>query len=391
MKCNSMQNLVLITIDCLRSGHVGCLGYEKITPNIDKLAWGGLSFSQAVSTAPCTPLSFLSIFTSDFPSNHKRIEVETHPKIFKINEDCKTLAEALKEKGYRTKGIHSNPLLRIEKKYGYARGFDSYEDLETLKDLPYQPAEKTTDVALSWIKKHLNLPFFIWIHYMDPHPPNIHYEGIYPLEELGCKEEIFFDFDQKVELHKKTKQSANYEDPNITEKERRQMLELYDAEIRYTDIEVGRLLKTLEEWEVLSNTLTVVTADHGYMFGEHGRYYMGDMLYDELIRVPLIFHGLGLIGKADEQVSLLDLAPTILTLLGLPIPASFKGRNMLSAKRKKYIFGEALRTRAGVNYQLCCLRTEDSKYVIKRGEEDIIDVEFYDLKSDPQEKRNLLG
>ena len=81
-----MQNLVLITIDCLRSDHVGYLGYKKITPNIDELAGKGLSFSQAVSTAPCTPLSFLSIFTSTPVSHHRRVEDETHPKIFEINK-----------------------------------------------------------------------------------------------------------------------------------------------------------------------------------------------------------------------------------------------------------------------------------------------------------------
>lgn len=386
-----MQNLVLITIDCLRSDHVGFFGYKKITPNIDELARKGLSFSQAVSTAPCTPLSFLSIFTSTFTSHNRRVKDETHPKIFEINKNCKTLAEALKGNGYRTKGIHSNPLLRIEKKHGYARGFGSYEDLETFKDLPYQPAERTTDVALSWINKHLDFPFFIWIHYMDPHPPNIHYEEYYPLEKLGCKQKIFFDFDQKVKLHKKTKQSANYEEPNITKKERQQLLTLYDAEIKYNDLEVGRLIKALEEWNLLDNTLIALTADHGYMFGEHGRYYMGDMLYDELVRVPLIFNGLGLKGRADEQVSLLNLAPTILTLLGLPVPTSFRGKSLVPlTQNRKPVFGEALRMRAGVNYELFSWRTENWKVITKCGDSGT-SIEFYNLKSDPQEKKNLMS
>ena len=217
------MNVILVTIDCWRHDYFN----RGVTPNIYDFAKNGLVLTQAISTAPCTPLSFLGIFNGSYPSECERVTDEIHPKIFKMSKP-QTLAEYYRGLGYETQGFHSNTLLHIERNYGYSRGFRQYVNLES-EDLPYASAEDTTDIALQWLMKQEE-NYFLWVHYMDAHPP---FKG-----EFG-------EFVRK---------SANYEYPKISESELDRMLELYSEELRTVDSEVKSLFDYADLMVITSET-----------------------------------------------------------------------------------------------------------------------------------------
>lgn len=416
-----MKSIIIITIDALRADHLSCLGYPKKTsPVMDKLGENGVIFSQATSAGPSSGVSFMSLFTSTYPlmyDGYKRLSNRRTP-----------LAEVLKENGYLTAGFHSN--VYLSRFFGYDRGFDLlYFDLDSkkknksnyikykLKDLlkgtsvftpllrfyllfrlffkkrapPYEEAELTTKRAVSWLGENSDKNFFLWLHYMDVHhpyiPPDKYHRKVYN-KGIGKIERF------KLENKFYTKPSE------LSEKDINKLIELYDGEIRYVDTSIGIILKELKKLNRIDDTFIIVTADHGEEFKERGGVSHKANLHEEIIHVPLIIVGPGLPKKRiDEAVSLIDVSPTILDLVGIEKSNKFMGNSLLSLinggkKSTEGIIAECLHHKEGLisdmndpkGKLLISYKTKEWKCIF---DEETTQIELYNLKNDPKEKENL--
>lgn len=397
------KNAILITVDCLRADHLGCMGYPKMTTtHLDNLAAQGVVFSSAFAVGPVTPVSFLSIFTSTYPLMHEGYTL--------ISDERTALAEVLTEHGYHTAAFHSNPYL--SRFYHYDRGFQTFYDSIEFgtrkqsttvklikknkrifnvlkkaytalkgKEQPHATADEINKKVLSWVR-NCSDEFFLWIHYMDVHAPYVPPPQY--MEEPVSKNEIEYLFEKLV-----------FHQDELSERDLEKIISLYDAEIRYVDHAIKSLLDGIGE-EILKNTLVVISSDHGDEFGEHGGFLHGPKLYDELLHVPLILCGPGL-KKAvvTEPVSLLDLAPTILDFLNIENPQNFQGKSLLPLINKKMkesgIISEVSHKKGEkVNFdpekRQISYRTSKWKYIYRKNGV----CELYNLESDPLETKNVL-
>jgi arylsulfatase A-like enzyme/Tfp pilus assembly protein PilF len=347
--------VILITVDTLRADRLGCYGYAgAASPNIDALAAEGVRFRTCVAQAPLTLPSHCSILTGLQPTVHGvRDNVG-----YRLDASHETLAEILKGAGYRTAAFVGSYVLNA--KFGLSQGFDRYGDVP-IRDSPggiinlnqlERRAAEVIDLGIAWLAAHRGPPFFLWIHLFDPHDP---YAPPPP-------------FDSRF-------------------KERP-----YDGEIAYVDREVGRLLAFLKESGLASRTLVVLVGDHGESFGEHQEYTHGYFIYDTTLLVPLIVRPPG--GRPARsvvtgQVSTVDIAPTILELLGMPRAAELQGRSLAGI-----MLGRAPDTSqeaySETHYPaqfgwspLRSVRRPDAKFI------DAPRAELYDLAGDPGELRNL--
>lgn len=310
-------NVVVIGLDTLRPDHLGCYGYGRDTsPRIDRLAREGVLFENAVSQAPWTHPSFATVFTSLYPTQHGATTVGT-----RMSTSFPTLAGILKDRGYATGAIVNAPSLSPE--FGVSRGFDDYDFLRPWHE---RDATQVTRLALEWIDRHTDTPFFIFVHYFDPHLP---YAPAAPYDTL-------FDPAYAGPLGSSFNigRSGGDREDRITEIEswsaadREHIVALYNGEIGFADKAVGSLVDGIGERNLRDKTLIIFLSDHGEEFFDHGGLDHGHSLYGELIKVPLV---LSLPGRlpADHRVSgpvrLLDVTPTVLEMLDLPRPAHFEG------------------------------------------------------------------
>lgn len=402
-----MQDVVLVTIDSLRADHLGSYGYDRdTTPRIDELAAEGVRFNNAFAHACFTRASFPAILTSTHGSMYGGCR-QIVPKQTLISEE-------FFEAGYRTAGFHSNPYLREE--FGYSRGFETFFDGETdpsisvkarqfVKDRfdsngivyrgldrlysaserhaganvgsPYVDATELTDKAIDWIRMPVDKSRFLWVHYMDahhPYAPPERYQRFVRDEPISKR--------RAVQLRRKMLESPEA----VTEAERTDILDLYDAEVRYTDAEIGRLVDTVrQEWG--EDTVIAVTSDHGDEFGDHGGYSHHSKYYDELLHVPLVYVDGTRTGEVDELVGLLDLAPTLLDAAEISVPDRYSGWSLLQLleadqwPRESITAGSCTLDPSAPSF---CYRTTDWKYIHRDGNE-----ELYDLVDDPSETTDV--
>ena len=312
---SSPKNIILLSVDALRADHCSCYGYEReTTPNLDRFAADNVRFSNAYSASSHTREAIPALLTGRYPD----VAVDDGH-----NLAADTVATALQETGYATGGFHSNPY--VSRAYGYGEGFDTFDDdlhlgrhklialaqraLDKLRNRHYARAETINELALEFVDS-TEEPFFLWAHYMDPHgpysPPR-EYQEVFHDEYVGMK--------RAQEMYKR----AVIEDPeSITADERREMVNLYDEEIRYADAQLGRFLDGLESHGLLEETLVILTADHGDAFGERGYYGHPRKLDGELLRVPLVVRWPGVsAGEVERPVSLADVVPTVLEAAGV--------------------------------------------------------------------------
>ena len=313
-------NIALITIDTLRADHLSCYGYERETsPHIDAVAKEGIIFKNVVSPASWTAPSMVSLFTSTYYVNHGVIHGLPFQEAKGLSQEAfseklVTLPELLKDNGYTTFGISSNHTLTAE--LGFARGFDYFRDVN------WMPADVINNLVYKWedaIKK--SNKFFLWVHYIDPH---YHYRPHLPWIERyipGIPEQ--FEQVNRIPLHMLEKNIK--ENPEILTK----VLALYDSEINYVDSYVGELI---ERFELDKNSLLIIASDHGEQFMEHGGVGHSIALHKEELHVPLIIkfpEASSKKGSVERQVSLLDVMPTILNLLGIYQPEQAAGKPLL--------------------------------------------------------------
>jgi len=319
-------NVVLLTIDALRADHCSCYGYDReTTPTLDRLASENVRFSNAYSVSTHTREAIPGLLTGRYPSECVTDEYELA---------AETVATQLKNSAYTTGAFHSNPF--VSRAYGFGHDFDTFDDdlylsqhklvalaqrmLDKLRNRHYARAEEISERTLKWIDS-TEEPFFLWAHYMDPHGPYCapdEYQKVFHDERVrtGDAQDLYW--------------RAAAEDPeSVTDAERREMLNCYDEEIRYVDDQIGAFLDALEARGLLENSLVILTADHGDLFGEHGLYGHPRRLHEELLRVPMIVLRDG-VPEVDVEapVSILDVAPTALDAAGLGVE-EFPGESLL--------------------------------------------------------------
>jgi len=382
-------NVIVVGIDTLRPDHLGCYGYERATsPNIDEFAAAGVLFENTASQAPWTAPSFATIFTSLYPSQHGSMDVSS-----RIRESVPTLATMLKERGYATGAVINAPALKPE--FGLSRDFDFYD----MTPLGGRRGDGTTRDALAWIDEVRGGPFFMFVHYFDPHIPYGPPPGYDDLFHKGYEGRIKNPFD--IDDFSRAREKLFEEMKVLTPDDWAEIIDLYDGEIVYVDQAFGALIRGLEERGLTDDTVIVLLSDHGEEFFEHGGFEHGHTLFEELIHVPLI---VSLPGKVREgarvrnQVRLLDVTPTVFDLLGLEPLAHFEGVSLVP-----YLTGEgSVEHRAGnllpphIAYAEAIRLGAEKKSVTALPHKLIYNLisceqEFYNLAQDPGEAHDLIA
>jgi arylsulfatase A-like enzyme/Tfp pilus assembly protein PilF len=342
------HNVILITVDTLRFDHLGYTGYNKIqTPHIDKLAENALIFKKAYSSVPLTLPSHVSILTGTYPPfNGVRDN-----GIFYLRPQFTTLAEIFRDHGYNTGAVIGSVVLN--KLYGVGQGFDFYEDRiqskEKFKDSPSERnAESVNKIVFDWFGKRDRRPFFLWIHYYDPHTP--------------------------YDPHKHLFHNRYEKFP-------------YNGEVAYVDIQIGKLVDFLSRENLLKNTLIVFTSDHGESFGEHYEYSHGFFIYDSTLRVPLFFYFPEKIDKkiVENQVSLVDVMPTILDICYIKCPTFLHGKSLIRSIKNTPLYCETFLPNSNYGWSpLKGIVSQEWKYISAPKPE------LYNLTEDPNEEKNML-
>ena len=384
-------NVILITLDTVRADHLSSYGYElETTPHMDALAAAGTRFEHCLSTAALTPVSHASILTGLNPYRHG-LRVLHADSGYQLPDAVPSIATVLAAEGWHTAAILS--AFPVSERFGLDQGFE-YFDNGLTPDAPdnsgqqseqgrdvrlgrrQRRSDATTDEVLAWLDRKSE-PFFLWIHYWDPHdplliPPPAHMRAFGRVQRAGGGRP-----------------------------------ELYDTELNFVDVQIGRLVASLRERGLFDNTLIAITADHGEGQGEHD-WHAHRLLYEEQIHVPLILKPTA--GSAarvaasrrvvSETVRTIDIVPTILEELGVAGP-EVEGRSLFPLVRgeagaprrayadqlNKWDSKAAMLEQRPADDLLHCLVGEGSKLIFRplRPEES----ELYDLRLDPDEATNL--
>ena len=312
-------NVILVSIDTLRADHVGAYGYGRpTTPALDALAKDGVRFANAYASSPWTLPSHATLLTGTEAARHKvRYEDE------RLDPGLATLADLMRSAGYFCGATTGGGFLSPA--YGFSKGFSSYEMGQGDIAGP-RLAEAAARAALAWLEANADKEFFLFLHTYQVHSP---YFSPPPYDTMftgpGAK---WKKFDTMEDLGGKL---AFYKP--LSEDERRNVVGLYDGEIRYTDDAlIGPVVAALKKRGLYDDTLVVVLSDHGEEFYEHGSWGHSHDVYDESLRVPLVmkFPKSRRAGAGPAPVvRLTDVLPTILEEAGVPFdPAAFDGRSL---------------------------------------------------------------
>jgi arylsulfatase A-like enzyme len=414
-------NVVVILIDTLRADHLSCYGYARPTsPTIDAIAKQGARFDAAYSAAPWTRPSVASLMTSLYPSSH-----DVYSQWRRLPSEIPTLAELMQKRGYRTAAFSAN--LQVSPTFGFGRGFDSFWNSglpsllgqtamggwrKFLRDNLFRPllaraapqkqgeswalrgtdAGAVNEAIFDWVDGvKPDEPVFLYVQYLDPHHPYSPPEDLLndkPLDALTLNNV------PSVPVKRVPYPLAKYDEP--TPDALAGVTALYDAEIRYCDREVGRLLDRLREKGLLDSSYVIITADHGEELFDHGQWLHGHSLFDELVRVPLIVTGPGVPPQVvATPVSLVDVLPTIAGFANAPVEFPIQGQSLAPLLRATASDAvEHAPSERSIYFErpeepgLSGLRLGAQKIIRLDAPEKEIWMQF-DLASDPHEKHDL--
>jgi len=347
-------NVVVITLDTLRADHLGCYGDHSIaTPNLDALARGAARFTHAFTPVPITLPAHTALFTGSFPMATGVHDFSGN----KVPTSAVTLAKVLHDHGYSTAAFLGAAVL--DSRFGLNQGFDTYFDHfdfdrldETNLDMAKRSGDQVIDNALEWLKANPRRPFFLWVHLYDAHYPYTPPEP-YASRYAGRP---------------------------------------YDGEIAFDDAQVGRLIAFLRELGLFDNTVLAMAGDHGEGLGEHGEKTHGFFVYNSTLHIPLFVRVPGAGARTiEKEASLVDVMPTLLQALHLPIPPSVQGRSLLGdvvgkpSPSASNLYAETYLPLLHFHWsQLRALQSDGLKYI------EAPRPELYDTRTDPHESRNLL-
>ncbi len=349
----AIRNVVLVSIDTCRADRLSCYGYKRpTTPHIDALAGDGTQFTMAMTPVPLTTPAHSSMFTGTYPPTHG-VHVNGYDHLAPSNV---TLAKTLHEAGYQTAAFVAG--FTLDAQFGLNQGFDTYDGRFSEEEKPGAIARRSgaevNRPAMAWLQDHAQRPFFLFLHYYDAHHP---YEPHPP------------------------RTSPFSDDP-------------YAGEIAYIDDCIGQVLDRLRALGVYDNTLVIVTGDHGESLGEHGEITHSYFVYQSTLHVPLVIRapGCGKGLRVDGNVSLVDIVPTVLDLVGLERPARLQGVSLRSALEggagpdgNRSLYAESMEAATFACSPLHCIVEGGWKYILTRRPE------LYDLSQDPGETKDLAG
>ncbi len=314
-------NVLFILVDTMRRDHLTPYGYERETsPEIARrLATPGTVVEDAYSQAPWTLPSVISFMTSRYPGEI----LYGDPATFRIPDGVPSLAQVFSGLGYRTGGFIANPTLHASN--GFAGGFDTFYSPSSMAAIQAH-ADSINRRALPWLRAHRADPFFLYVHYIDPHDPYMNSDVVHGRSRY---------FDDPGGLSGRWVHGVYTGKLPVEDMERtvRHFTALYDTEIHYVDRAIGELLASIPP-EVLANTLVVLTADHGEELHDHGFWKHGHTLYQDQIHVPLIFRWDDRIqagSRLHGTVRLIDVAPTLVAAAGGEVPPTWQGTDLLPA------------------------------------------------------------
>jgi arylsulfatase A-like enzyme len=403
------RRVVLITCDTLRADRLGAYGYEApVSPRLDAFAAEGVVFESAYSSAPWTRPALSSLMTGRYAE-----EVGAAPgNLRMMPASVETLAERIAAHGIPTAAVVSNGLIRRPPERAgdvdLAQGFGHYDDTMTAReknrDMPERPAGDTTRAAMLWLADHEGRgggPFFLWVHYQDPHgpytpPPEVAQQFERPLGE-NEREDAPLPAGTSMRGFRQIPRYQVLEQPGGRLEQRPRIYrDRYDAEIAHFDAELGRLLAWLRAQAWYEDSLVIFSADHGESLGERDYWFChGENVQREVLRVPLIVrYPRGLSGpraalrdgfsRVDALVGHVDLWPTVLAALGLPESGS-RGIALTGAELPaERVLAQSFLTQKADRRQWAAT---DGRWRLIWGSDG--SARLHDLRSDPREERDI--
>ncbi|WP_049980592.1 sulfatase [Halolamina rubra] len=395
-----MQNVLLVTVDSLRADRVN----ERVMPETAEFEDEALSFTDAVANGPSTPASFPAIHASRHFASIEGLGIP------ESGDGIITLAEHLSDAGYDTAGFTDNHFASGD--YNFDRGFDTLHDASgsteagrlkqfvqsnldkkgalfraiesvytrvdgalsaaTGKESEYERAASLNERAIEWIEGR-EQPWFVWLHYMDVH---------HPYEAPVTYQEEFLDSPRSVSQCRALSRKATHHPEKMSGEEWDVLTDLYDAECAYTDAQFHTLLDSLAELGVRQETVTLFTADHGELLGEHRKGGHPPEFWEGTIRVPFLLDGLERDGEHGGQIRLLDTAPTLADSVGVDQPAEWQGESALelaAGEGREFAFGDVGRD---VNYRRCYVRRADGWKLLRHADDG---EHLFNVRENPRE------
>ena len=371
--------IILITLDTTRADHLSCYGYGRPTsPNLDWLADESVLYERAVAPSSWTLPSHAALFTGRFTASHgcryhpegplrldRAIEAPDSWEVFRargLSPEEPTLAQLLGQAGYATGAVVAGPWMK--KIFGLNKGFGFYDD-SSISSVSGRLAPEVTKSAVRWIDGRGQEPFFLFLNYYDPHGPYT------PPERFAW---TFVPSGSDLRARQAT---------------REERVALYDGEILYMDRYIGQLVNELKARDLYDGALIVVTADHGELLGEHGRFGHGSYLHQGEIHVPLfVKYPAGEAGpeRRNDAVQLVDVMALLFDRLALPLPPG------VQAGRPPDI-GHPVVAEA---YPLPALTSDGHWRALVEGRHKLLwnslgNHQLFDLKRDPGERENLFA
>jgi len=389
-------NLVFVSFDALQAAHVSSLGYPiLVTPTIDAMAKEGFSFTNNISVASWTVPASMSWFTGVYPSEHRltnKFAIFNPPdnklsNLKELSPELMTLAEVLKDNGYATGGFTGNA--GVSGFFGYGQGFDRY----FFEKGKFGSMGVSIPKAMDWLKENKGKKFFLFLHGYDAHGQNVPAEGFdYRFVDKGYDRKFTGSAQEQEALREEGLDKGFV---SIRAEDVKFWRAIYDEKIQRTDARFKGFLDELKKMGLLDKTIFVLTSDHGTEFHEHKRFDHGFSLYDELIHVPLVIKlPQQITGKViTDQISSLDIMPTILDLLDVKMPAraqdQLRGQSLIPALQGKPVARDvyAETDYRQYTYKRSVITKDGWKFIYtleNRGRE------LYNLKSDPHELSNLV-
>jgi len=371
----SSYNLIILLLDAAAANHLSIYGYNrKTTPFIDELAQKGIIFENAFTNASYTLASASTIYTGLPPAAHGVVSSD-----FAVPQDAKLLSEYFKKAGYKTAAFTGNYF--FSKAFGFDQGFDLFYE-PPLKDLLLH-SDMIVKEAKNWIKNNINNKFFMYIHFREPHvpysiPKNFEFnfwEGQIPTNKLQELRSVnCTDFTQRPT------EEINF------------IISQYDTLLRYIDSKVAELIKFIDENKLLEKTVIVVLSDHGQSFWQHGIHTHSLQLYDETIKIPMIFYLPHILQAKNKKINnlfeMIDLMPTLLELFNLKSEKDLPGKSFVSCMflqncpDKEFVISR----NESMSATLFSIRNHQYKLIASKNKKQF---ELYDLLKDPEEKNNI--
>ncbi len=378
------RSAIVIVVDALRADHLGTYGYARSTsPQLDDYARQGRVFERAYSTSTWTLPSLASLHTGRFPATHRAgMSSFQSPDAIasnRLGHELPTLAEVFAARGFSTAAIVNNPLL--EPAFGLHRGFQTY-DHPHATGRSNRRADEVVDRALTLLDSWRDRSFLLLLHFVDPH---LDYDAPAPFGG-----QFSAAYGSRLTRPVGDLNALRPQLSQLAAEDREFIKAAYDEEIAFVDQQLGRLRAGLAQRVMLDRSLIVLTADHGEEFFEHAGFEHGHAMWEEIIRVPLIIWGPGVrAGREASPVSLVDVMPTLLEWIDVPVVADLEGVSLWPNLATGATISQRTLLADGILYGRpeTMIQRWPLKVVVS---EQLRPLRVTDLSVDPEERHNLL-